>query len=373
MGTFVETLLGGAAGTVATVEPDYVVINDGVSHAAVDEISAVAAPEKVLVIYDHDVPAGRPEAAGILRKNLAFAERFGCPYIQAQGIGYQYMVNEVAKPGQIIIGGGSHGSIFGAVGALGINVSVPELARAAETGRYSVVVPETVKVRAEGRLRDGITVMDAVLAFLAEHPALEKKALEFYCPGLDQHQKEVLCSMACMTGAFTASVTEKEPDQALVLDLAGAEPMVMKPCDSRENQKKAEIVKRSSLSGTKLKAGQIGGYTGGTIEELRKAAALLEGNTLAWGFRLSVCPATSRDYIQAIEEGILAKFIDFGAQINAAGDHSVVVQGPGVMGPGESLVTTGLYTFAGAMGCEDANVYTASVETVIAAAVSSQM
>ena len=56
MSTFVERLLGGKAGTVVTVEPDRIVINDGVSHAAVAEISAVANPEKVMVIYDHDVP-----------------------------------------------------------------------------------------------------------------------------------------------------------------------------------------------------------------------------------------------------------------------------------------------------------------------------
>ena len=45
MSTFVERLLGGKAGTVVTVEPDWIVINDGVSHAAVEEISAVAKPE----------------------------------------------------------------------------------------------------------------------------------------------------------------------------------------------------------------------------------------------------------------------------------------------------------------------------------------
>ena len=48
MSTFVERLLGGKAGTVVTVEPDWIVINDGVSHAAVEEISAVAKPEKVM-------------------------------------------------------------------------------------------------------------------------------------------------------------------------------------------------------------------------------------------------------------------------------------------------------------------------------------
>ena len=373
MGKLVERLLGGPAGTVVTVEPDYIVINDGVSHGAVDEIAAVVSPEKVLVIYDHDVPTGRPEAAAVLRKNLAFAERFGCQYVQAQGIGYQYMVNEVVKPGEIIIGGGSHGSIFGAKGALGINVSVPELARVTETGRYSVVVPETVQVTVTGSLKDGVSIMDGALAFLAENEGLKKKAVEFYCPKLSQHEREVLCSMACMTGAYTAFVTEDEPEAGLVLDLSGVEPMVVKPCGKREEQESAEIVKRSSVAGTELRAGQIGGYTGGTIEELRKAAQMLEGKTLARGFRLTVCPATSKDYIQAMEEGILTKFIDFGAQISAAGDHSVVVQGPGVMGPKERLITTGLYTFAGAMGCEDAEVYTGSVETVMAACAVSRL
>lgn len=387
MGTFVENLLGGAAGTVVTVEPDYIVINDGVSHAAVDEISTVAAPEKVLVIYDHDVPTGRPEAAAILRKNLDFALKYNCQYIQSEGTGYQYMVNEVVKPGQIIIGGGSHGSIFGAAGALGINVSIPELARVTETGRYSIVVPETVFVNLTGTLKEGVSVMDAAFTFLKEKTGIERKAIEFYCPTLDAHQKQVLCSMACMTGAYTAAVTDEEPADAFTVNLDAVCPMVMMPCASRADQRKAEIQTAEKLekeltekmaqncgaAGRKWNAGQIGGYTGGTIEELRKAAALIEGKKLALGFRLTVCPATSRDYIQAMEEGILTKFIDYGAQISAAGDHSVVVQGPGAMGPKERLITTGLYTFAGAMGVETAEVYTASVESVMAASACSQI
>lgn len=373
MGRFIEDVLGGKAGTIVTVEPDYIVINDGVSHAAVDEISTVAKPEKVLVIYDHDVPAGRPEAAAVLRKNLAFAMKHGCPYIQAEGVGYQYMLNEMVKPGQIIIGGGSHGSIFGARGALGINVSIPELARVAETGRYSLVVPETVSVTVAGELKSGVSVMDAAMGFLRTHTDLGRKAIEFYCPSLTRHEQDVLCSMACLTGAYTAAVTEEKPEEGIFLDLSEAEPMVMMPCDSRANQKSAEIRPKEAVAGTIVQAGQIGGYTGGTIEDLRKAAELMEGRKLCRGFRLSICPATSRDYIQAMEEGIITKFIDFGAQISAAGDHSVVVQGAGVMGPEECLVTTGLYTYAGAMGCEDARVYSVSVESVMAAAISRQI
>lgn len=373
MGKLIEKLLGGNAGSVVTVEPDYIVINDGVSHAAVDDISTVADPQKVLVIYDHDVPTGRPEAAAILRKNLAFAEKYNCQYIQAEGTGYQYMVNEVVKPGQIIIGGGSHGSIFGAKGTLGINVSIPELARVTETGRYSIVVPETVEISLKGSFKEGVSIMDAAFSFLKQAGDVKRKSLEFYCPTLDQHEKEVLCSMACLSGAYAAFTVEEEGAPVLTMDLGAVEPMLMLPCGDRKDQKNAEIAPKASKAGLELNAGQIGGYTGGTIEELRKAASMLEGKKLALGFRLSVCPATSRDYLQAAEEGILSKFIDFGAQINAAGDHSVVIQGPGAMGHKERLVTTGLYTFAGSMGCDDAEVYAGSVETVMNASFAKQM
>lgn len=374
MATFVEKLLGGKAGSVVTVEPDYAVINDGVSSAAVDDISTVAYPERVFVIYDHDVPTGRPEAADVLRKNLAFAEKFHCKYIQAEGIGYQYMVNEVVKPGQIVTGAGSHGSIFGAIGALGINVSVPELSRIVETGRYSIVVPETVTVSLESDLADDVSAMDAAFYFLKHTEHLKRKAIEVYAPELDLHEKEVLLSMICMTGAYTASVRNQKPEQAdYTFDLRDVQPMVMKPVDVRANQGKAELVPKYTMLGTPFQAGQIGGYTGGTIEDLRKAAKVIDGKKLALGFRLSICPATSRDYLEALDEGLITKFIDYGAQINAAGDHSEVIQGAGAMGKGERLLTTGLYTYAGAMGMKEAEVYTASVESVAEASFSGQV
>lgn len=365
MSTFIERLLKGKAGSVVTVEPDYVIINDGVSHSAVDEISSVRYPERVLVIYDHDVPTGRPEAAAILKKNLTFADEYGCKYIQAQGVGYQYMLNEIVKPEQIIIGGGSHASIFGAKGALGINVSIPELSRIVETGRYSTVVPETVYVNLKGKLPEGVSAMDAAFTFMKDNRAvIKKKAIEIYAPELSQHEREVFLSIACITGAYTVGISDTEPQDAIYLDLAGVVPMVMMPCNERKEQRHADFAEKSSLAGTKLNAGQIGGYTGGTIEDLRTAAKIIEGKKLALGFRLSICPATSRDYILACEEGIISKFIDYGAQINAAGDHSEIVQGAGAMGANEKLITTGLYTYTGAMGVESSVVYSASVQSV---------
>ena len=149
--------------------------------------------------------------------------------------------------------------------------------------------------------------------------------------------------------------------------------MVMLPCEERTEQKNAAFAKKSSVAGTTLQAGQIGGYTGGTVEDLRVAASLLKGKKLALGFRLSICPATSEDYIQACEEGLITQFIDYGAQINAAGDHSEIIQGAGAMGAYETLLTTGLYTYTGAMGVPSSKVYSASVQSVALASVSKEI
>ncbi len=374
MSTFIETVLGGAAGNVVTIEPDVVMINDGVSHASVDEISSVAYPDRVYVIYDHDVPTGRPEAAAILRKNLFFAQKYGCHYVQAKGIGYLYLLHDVVKPGQIVVGGGSHAAIFGANGVLGINVSVPELARLVETGRFSTVVPETVFASLEGTLPEGTGAMDAAFAFLRDNrEVFLKKALEVYAPSFTQHEKEVFLSIVGSSGAYTASICNAPVKDAISFNLSSVVPMVMLPCENRENQKYAAFSDKAGLAGTSLHAGQIGGYTGGTIEDLRVAASLLKEKKLALGFRLSICPATSDDYIKACEEGLITQFIDYGAQVNAAGDHSEIIQGAGAMGANEVLLTTGLYTYTGAMGVPSSKVYSASVQSVALASVSKEI
>ena len=125
-----------------------------------------------------------------------------------------------------------------------------------------------------------------------------------------------------------------------------------------------------ALSGTAFQAGQIGGFTGGTIDGLRKAAELMAGKSLARGFRLSIVPATAGDYLLALKEGLIERFLSFNAQVHAVGDRSAVQQGPGVIDTGERLITTGLYTYDGCMGAPGSQVYTASIESVLRAATS---
>lgn len=366
-----EQLLGAGAGSVVTVRPDWALITDGPTHRAVEEIRTVAAPEKVLVIFDHDVPTGSPEAAAILGKINRFAHQYGCRFVQSVGVGARWMLQEgMVQPGQILIGG-RHSSVFGAVGALGLHLNTLELARAVENGYYSFIVPETVTVELTGILTG--SALDAAFTVLSRLGDVKGKAIEFTGgESLTDTEKAKLCGLACETGAFTALFGESKTP-ALQVELGSVVPMVRMPAASREAQDGAAILPRAAVSGIRLNAGQLSGFTGGTIADLRRAARLMEGKTLARGFRLSIVPATTRDYLEALNEGIVERFIDFGAQIHAAGERSVIWQGPGVIDRGERLVTTGLYSFDGCMGVPGSFVYNASVETVIEAASTRQL
>lgn len=366
---WIEQRLGAAAGEAVTVSPDLVLVTNGPSHGVTEFVSGVEDPERALVMYDHNVPSGSPEDARVFGEILGFSKAYKIRFAQAKGIALQYLFDEKIRPGQIIVTGSRHSSLFGAKGALGIGICNTELARVLETGHYNVVVPDTVGVALTGTLPEGTGMIDGALCFLRQHQEdLRGKAVEFIGGGLDVHERAVLCHMACDTGAYTAVWTE-EGEHDVVFDLSGTVPMLRMPCADAQAQTDAPFCPASSLEGTIIQAGQIGGCNGGTFEELRRAARIIRDKKLKRGFRLSISPATSADYIKALDEGLIETFIDYGAQINAAGDHSVVPQGAGAMGPKEKLLTTGLYTYAGCMGCEDAEVMTASVETIMRASI----
>ncbi len=362
----IEKILNARAGDTAIVSPDLILVTNGASHGVTEFVSGAAAPEKVLVMYDHNIPSGSPEDAKIFGEILRFSKKYGFSFKQAKGTALKYLADEVVKPGQIVVTGTRHAGVFGANGALGFGISNTELARVIENDRYELIVPKTLGVKVTGKLGGNAGIIDAALAFLAAHPSLDGKAVEFVGGELTDHEKQVLTAMACDTGAVTAFCTD-EGETETVLDLSEVVPMLRMPCLDALHQTRAPFAPASYLDGRTIQAGQIGGVNGGAIEDLRKAAEMIEGRKLKLRFRLTICPATSEDYIKACREGIMSKFIEYGAQISAAGDHSIVKQGAGAMGHGELLLTTGLYTFSGCMGCDDATVATASVETIIRA------
>jgi 3-isopropylmalate dehydratase small subunit len=129
----------------------------------------------------------------------------------------------------------------------------------------------------------------------------------------------------------------------------------------------------SEVEGTPLNEGLIGTCTNGRIEDLREAAAVLKGKTVAPGFQLLVTPASRKIYQQAIDEGLVKIFLDAGANILSPSCGPCLGTGQGIPADGYNVISTANRNFKGRMGNPNSNVYLASPAVVALSAVAGKI
>jgi len=94
----------------------------------------------------------------------------------------------------------------------------------------------------------------------------------------------------------------------------------------------------------------IGSCTNGRIEDLRVAAQILQGRTIADGMRLMVVPGSARVRLHAEAEGLDQVFIDAGAEWRGAGCSMCLGMNPDKLTPGERSASTSNRNFEGRQG-----------------------
>ncbi|MEZ5094578.1 3-isopropylmalate dehydratase large subunit [Nocardioides sp.] len=94
----------------------------------------------------------------------------------------------------------------------------------------------------------------------------------------------------------------------------------------------------------------VGSCTNGRIEDLRTAASILEGRTVADGTRLLVVPGSVRVRMQAEEEGLHEVFLAAGAEWRGAGCSMCLGMNPDQLAPGERSASTSNRNFEGRQG-----------------------
>ncbi|MEC0182204.1 aconitase family protein [Paenibacillus peoriae] len=364
--TMIESILNEKSGGTAVIEPNYIVLNDSLSLDIVNElenIKQLEAPERVIVMLYFDTPAGNFISAEIQKKLIHFARKHELKFIQSQGISYHVLLDQYVKPGDIVVSPGKHNSIFGAKKALGVHVDPAELLNVCITDQLKLAVPETIHIEITGQLKPGASIKDFMLSFLASNELRNlNKAIEFYGEGLNDlspNETADLCQLATRSGAVTAFIhmDYQGPGQESY-DLGDVQPMAALPGSIHQSKTIAE------LEGSPLSACFIGGCTGGSIEDLRQAAAILKGKRLPIQMRLSIGPQTNEIYKQAISEGLIQTFIDSGAQILSTGCASCVTTSKGVIGKGETMLSSSCWNYNGCNGSKDSQVYLASAESV---------
>jgi homoaconitate hydratase family protein len=391
------------AGEVVTVSPDYVMSHDN-SAAIIKEfqklgVKKVRAPEKIVIVLDHIVPAADEKYAQNHKSIREFVAAQGIPnfFDINAGICHQVLPEQgFALPGLVIVGSDSHTPSYGALGAFATGIGRTETACTWATGEIWLRVPETMRVDLRGSLRPGVFAKDLSLKLIGDHGAemANYKAVEFAGPaagGLSVGARLTLANMSAEMGAkngyfapdekafrwlegrarrpFTAVASDPDARYESVLDcdLDALEPQVACP-HTVDNVKPV-----AAVAGKPVNQVLIGTCTNGRLEDLEAAAAILRGRKVHPSVRVLVIPASWQVYREALAGGALAALVDAGCVILNSGCGPCLGAHEGLMAAGEVCLSTSNRNFQGRMGHRDSEIYLGSPATAAAAAVTGKI
>lgn len=403
--TIAEKIIARAAGVsevkpgdIHTVEVDQLMSNDGTTHLTIDmyhnklKNPKIADVNKLVWIVDHNVPSDSPKTAASHKKMRDFAKEHGITFYEGQGVCHQIMMENHVRPGQLIFGADSHTCAYGALGAFGTGVGCTDYLYAMVTGKSWVLVPETIRFNLTGKLKAGVYARDVILTIIGKIGAngANYKAMEFAGEGLktlNMSDRISICNLCVEAGAKTAlmEVDEvamdylkehgREPvatytsdedatfSEVYDIDLGEIEPIVAKP-HFVDN-----VVPAKECVGVKIDEAFLGSCNNGRLEDLRVGAEILKGKKVHPLVRFLVVPASNAVYQAALEEGLIDIFMEAGAIVMNANCSVCWGSCQGVIGEGETLISTGTRNFKGRAGHPDSFVYLASAATVTASAI----
>jgi 3-isopropylmalate/(R)-2-methylmalate dehydratase large subunit len=426
--TFAQKALARAAGMarvdvgqIVDVRPDRTLSHDN-SAAIIQAFKNLGAPrvrdpEKLIITLDHAVPAPTAQHAHNHAEIRQFVAEQGIEHFFEAGRGICHQVaseEALVLPGQTILGGDSHTTHFGWLGAFGAGIGRSEVAALWATGELWLRVPETIRIVLHGALPDSVTAKDLsiwLMRALGEEAGIYR-ALEFDGPGLARLSLEsrmVLPNMMAESGAKNAYLRpddrvfvwlarrwaargggpEEEclerisagalyPDSdadyvaTVEVDLSALEPLVARP------HSPANVAPLSAVSGTRVDQAFIGTCTNGRLEDLAEAAAVLRGSDgkvrrVAPGTRLLVIPASSEVLRTAIAAGLIDTFLEAGAMLGTPGCGPCMGNHLGIPADGETVISSANRNFRGRMGNPDSDVYLASPAVVAASALTGRI
>ena len=390
-------------GDIVTVNVDRVMIHDIFIPFVAEKFEEMGFkklwdPDKVVLIYDHLVPASQLDDTRHFHVGDAFAEKYGMKNVhRSDGICHQLMTEAgYVKPGNIVFGTDSHTTTYGCVGAFSSGIGYTEMASILGTGTMWIKVPETIKVVINGELPANVMSKDVILRLIGDLGAdgATYHALEFTgsaVKNMSVASRMTIANMAIEAGAKCALFTPDEKtaeyceielndfQKSLVGDGDAAylktmtyraeELVPVMACPSQVDK----IRDVSTLEGTEIDQVFIGSCTNGRLEDLAAAAEVLKGKKVADYVKLIVTPASRKIYRQAIELGILDTLAEAGAMITHPGCGLCCGRAGGILTDGERVVATNNRNFLGRMGTSKVEIYLASPKTAAACAVAGKI
>ncbi|CCY42521.1 3-isopropylmalate dehydratase large subunit 1 [Clostridium sp. CAG:7] len=390
-------------GDIVTVNVDRVMIHDIFIPFVAEKFKEMGFeklwdPDKVVLIYDHLVPASQLDDTRHFHTGDAFAEKYGMTHVhRSDGICHQLMTEAgYVKPGNIAFGTDSHTTTYGCVGAFSSGIGYTEMASILGTGTMWIKVPETIKVVINGKLPENVMSKDVILRLIGDLGAdgATYKALEFSGSAVENMtvaSRMTISNMAIEAGAKCALFTPDEKtaeycditlndyqkslagdadaNYCKVMEYKAEDFVPVMACPSQVDK----IRNVSELEGTEIDQVFIGSCTNGRLEDLAAAAEVLKGKKVANFVKLIVTPASRKIYRQADEMGILDTLAEAGAIITHPGCGLCCGRTGGILTDGERVVATNNRNFLGRMGTSKVQIYLASPRTAASCAVAGKI
>ena len=321
-----------------------------------------------------------------------------------QGVCHRIVVEDYARPGDIIVLTDSHTPTAGVMNAFAFGVGSTAMAFALRTGMIPVTVPKTVRVWVEGDAKGVLSPKDLVLHLIGDAYFREEHwresptdtcVIQLGGPGLDQWNVDELSVITNMTvegGLMTGIVEPCAPIREFLKTTRGQDyaerfvapdegatyvktihvnldevPLtVATPGDSRNRKSLADV------GDVPIHNIVIASCTGGSLSDLRAAAEVLRGRKLADKVRVTVTPSSADVADAAKKEGLLDLFAALGAVVSDPGCGSCIGNGPGIPYEGETTASTTNRNFDRRMGAPGP-VYLVSPAVAAASAVTGKL
>lgn len=323
----------------------------------------------------------------------SIARKYGIYFSKpGNGICHQVHLERFAVPGETLLGSDSHTPTCGGLGMLAIGAGGLDVAIAMAGGPFYITMPKVTLIQLNLALRPWVTAKDVILELLRRLTVKGGvgKVFEYGGGGvqtLTVTERATITNMGAELGALTSvfpsdAQTKKylkmqgreqvwkplkadasaKYEEIIEIDLSALEPLISRP-HSPDN-----VCKVSDVRGTKVSQVCIGSCTNSSYHDLMVAAAMLKGRRVHPNVSLTVSPGSRQVLEMMAKNGALADMITAGARIIEVACGPCIGMGQAPPSGGVSVRTFNR-NFEGRSGTADAQVYLASPETAIAAAI----
>ncbi len=312
------------------------------------------------------------------------------------GICHQVHLERFGVPGQTLLGSDSHTPTQGGIGMISIGAGGLDVALAMAGQPFFLTSPAVVNVKLTGKLKPWVSAKDVILEVLRRLTVKggTNKVIEYSGPGvktLSVPERATITNMGAELGATTSvfpsdDTTKKfltaqkrgkdfkalaaDPDakyeETLEIDLGTLEPMVAQP------HLPDNVAKVKDLKGIKVSQVAVGSCTNSSFRDLMTVAAMLKGKTINPGLSMAISPGSKQVYNMISKNGALADIIASGARVLESGCGPCIGMG---FAPNSAGVSVRSFNrnFVGRSGTKDAQVYLASPEVCVAAALTGEL